>query len=335
MILAGDIGGTKTLLSLYRATGQGLETIRSRQFASCDQSDLGAIIDGFLQPGDSVEAAGFGVAGPVVDGVCRTTNLPWVIDQATLSRQLGGVPVALLNDLQAAALGMTRLPASDLVDLNPGAQARTGNVAVIAAGTGLGEAILCRDGHRQHAMATEGGHCDFAPNSPLEDDLLGFLRHRFSGHVSYERILSGDGFRHLYDFLRESGQGIEREPVRRALQTERDPNAVITRFGVPGDDPLCHSAVQLFARIYGAEAGNLALKCLSVGGVYVGGAIAGHILPVLRSGAFMSGFTDKGRFSALLSAMPVQVATNPLVPLLGAAWAARALKDDLSEEQTA
>ncbi|HHO70605.1 MAG TPA: glucokinase [Halothiobacillus sp.] len=323
MILAGDVGGTKTLLVLYRMEGDELIVEREQQYRSGDFQSLEAIIQQFMLGHEPVFAAGFGVAGPVVDGVSRTTNLPWVIEASVLSRRLGDIPVVLINDLQAAALGILALSPDDMIELNPNAEPRVGTASVIAAGTGLGEALLYFDGVLHHPIPTEGGHCDFAPNSPLEDDLLRFLRDRFGGHVSYERILSGDGFRHLYDFLKDAGHAIERDEVRHALETESDPNTVITRYGVSGDDPLCVKTVQLFARIYGAEAGNLALKSLSVGGVYVSGAIAGHILPVLKAGTFMDGFLDKGRFAELLSKIPVRVVTNPKVPLIGAALAAK------------
>lgn len=323
MILAGDIGGTKTLLALFRHGANGLETVREQSYASTSHAQFDSLMHAFVGT-DTVTAACFGVAGPVRDGVCRATNLPWVLEETTLSGGLGGAPVRLLNDLQAAALGMLRLPAGQYVELNPLAstQARSGTTAVIAAGTGLGEAILYWDGQRYHALPTEGGHCDFAPNTPLEDALLVWLRSQLGGHVSYERILSGSGFSLLYRFLRDSSHAAESAGTAARMAAAPDANAVVTELGLAGEDALCVEALRLFARIYGAEAGNLALKCLAGGGVWVGGGIAPKILPALREGAFLEGFLDKGRFRALLESLPVRVALEPRAPLIGAAWQA-------------
>jgi len=323
MILAGDIGGTKTILALFsRENG---EIVRRRQYASAAHPGLDALMRDFLEPGDRVDAAGFGVAGPVVNGHVRATNLPWWIDAAELADQLRGhaagpVPVHLANDLVASGTAALASRNDERVALNPTAVESDDHVAVIAAGTGLGEALFHYDGVRHLPMPTEGGHCDFAPNGPVEDDLLAFLRHRFQGHVSYERILSGSGFLHLYEFARQARLAPERSVVAEALKTADDPNAVITRFGVAeGEegDGLCRVACSLFARIYGAEAGNLALKGLTRGGVLVAGAIAGHILPLIRR-EFMAGFLDKGRFGQLLEQIPVWVVSDPDLALKGA-----------------
>lgn len=335
MILAGDVGGTKTILGLFdRDTGA---LIRRKQYASGAHAALDGLIRDFLLADDRVAAAGFGVAGPVVNGKVQATNLPWWIDAAVLADFLQGyadgpVPVTLANDLVASGTAALASGHDERVALNPDAEEQVGHVAVIAAGTGLGEALFHHDGARHLAMPTEGGHCDFAPNSPIEDDLLVFLRHRFQGHVSYERILSGSGFLHLYEFARQARLAPERSVVAEALKVADDPNAVITRFGVAeGEqgDGLCRIACALFARIYGAEAGNLALKGLTRGGVFVAGAIAGHILPLIRR-EFMAGFLDKGRFGQLLEQMPVWMISDPDLALKGAHVLARRSLDTLN-----
>ncbi len=318
MILAGDIGGTKTVLGLFRPEAGRLVAEHEASFASRRYASLEAVIDEFRQrlrlP--PLTAAGFGVAGPVADGVVRTTNLPWEVDAARLADYLGGVPVYLLNDLAAAAVGMLHLPDDRFVELNPEARHRPGNRAVIAAGTGLGEALLYWDGARFHPLATEGGHCDFAPTSARQDRLLHWLRERHPAHVSVERILSGDGIGTLYDFLCQV-EGMAPAPAVAAATGDR--NAAISACALQGEAPVCREALALFVAIYGAEAGNLALKGLATGGVYVGGGIAPRILPLLRDGRFLGHFVAKGRFEPLLRAIPLRVALEPRAPLLGAA----------------
>ena len=321
MILAEDVGGTKTVIAQYQLNEQGaLEQQRLATYPSRDYLSLDHILQGFLKqtPDDPVLAACFGVAGPVIRGQSRTTNLPWFLSEQDLAKVVGTPRVKLLNDLEATAYGMLFLGPHERVILNPGISGSTGNIAVLAAGTGLGEAILYWDGLRHHAIATEGGHSDFAPRTDREIELLRYLRTRLGGHVSYERALSGPGLFSIYLFLRDSGYGVEPEWVAEALQAG-DPSATISRLALAGEDPLCIAALELFANLYGAEAGNLALKCLATGGVFIGGGIAPKILPVLMGGAFMDGFLDKGRFAALLKDLPVCVATNPQTALLGAA----------------
>jgi glucokinase len=326
MILAGDIGGTKTVVALFERASQGLREVASEVFPSGDYRSLEAILERFqaAHPGGAIEAACFGMAGAVLGGRGTTTNLPWeeVVD-TSLSAALGGAHVALLNDLQAAALGMLLLPAAQLVELNPTAQARPGNVAVLAAGTGLGEAFLVWDGERHHAVACEGGHTGFAPRNDEEVELLRFLQ-KEHGRVSWERILSGPGTVDLYRFVRATGS--EAEPVwLRERMVREDPARVITEVALAGEDPACEHTLALFCSLYGAEAGDLALKTLAVGGVFVGGGIAPRILPALQSGGFRSAFVDKGRFRELLEAMPIHVAMDPRAPLLGAAQRASEL----------
>lgn len=320
MILAGDIGGTKTVLALVAKQDDGQLLIRHEQiFASGDFGRFEDILQLFLLDKPAVSAACFGIAGPIVNQRCQTTNLPWLIDASDLQDLLGTPKVRLLNDLEAMALGMLQLDASEWVELNPQAQAQRGNIAVIAAGTGLGEAVLYWDGQRHHAMATEGGHSSFAAMNAQQDALLAYLRPMFPAHVSYERILSGIGFSHLYDFLLASGFA----PACPAVpapdnQSGMDRNALISRLGVMGEDALCQEAVRLWVEIYGAEAGNLALKSLASGGVFIGGGIGPKIRPVLESGVFLKAFTAKGRFQSFLSTLSIKLALNPKTPLLGA-----------------
>jgi glucokinase len=261
----------------------------------------------------------FGVAGAVIDGKSRITNLPWQLDEQVLARAIGVPRVKLLNDLEAAAYGMLHLSSAELCVLNPGSgPGRRGHAAVIAAGTGLGEALLYWDGQRHHPMASEGGHADFAPRTDQEIELLRYLRVRSDGHVSFERVLSGPGFYSVYCFLRDSGHAPEPPWLAEKLQG-RDPNPIITQVGLAGEDPLCVATLELFSTLYGAEAGNLALKCVATGGVFVGGGIAPKMLKVLQDGSFLRGFTDKGRFSGLMKSIEVSVALNPAAPLIGAA----------------
>jgi glucokinase len=257
-----------------------------------------------------------GVAGPVLDGRCQTTNLPWLLDERDLARAFGVRAVKLLNDVEAAAFGVLGLRDDEVVTLNSGRRS-IGNVAVIAAGTGLGEAILAWDGQRYVSVPTEGGHTDFAPRTDREIELLRFLRAEF-GRVSCERVISGPGQHNIYRFLRDTGTAVEPEWLRAELAAG-DPSAVVTRVGLAKRHPLCVEAVDLFASLYGAEAGNLALKSYAIGGVFVAGGIAPKLIDKLRDGAFMTAFTDKGRYRSFMESIPVNVSLNPRTPLLGAA----------------
>lgn len=318
MILAGDIGGTKTVLSILTRDANGLltcikeQTYSSRQFSTFDD-----ILAAFLPEDAEIRSACFGVAGPVVSQRCQTTNLPWLLDAAVLKNKLETPKVRLLNDLEAMALGMLYLPKHDLIELNPNAENQQGNVAVIAAGTGLGEAVLFWDGNRHHAMATEGGHSDFAAHNEQQDHLLAYLRKIYPEHVSYERVLSGIGFGNLYDFLIDEGFAPPC-PAVPDKNSDIDRNAVISRLGVAGEAPSCQEAVRLFVELYGAETGNLALKSLATGGVFIGGGIAPKILPTMQDGRFINAFKAKGRFSPLLDKISVKLSLNPRTPLIGA-----------------
>ena len=318
MILAGDIGGTKTVLSLLTRSTEGLlHCLKEKTYSSQHHAEFDSLLLDFLPIGESIHSVCFGVAGPVVNQRCQTTNLPWLLDAEALKVQLNTDKVRLLNDLEAMALGMLYLPEEDLIELNPKAKPQTGTIAVLAAGTGLGEAILCWDGLQYHALGTEGGHTDFAPQNALQDQLIVYLRQKIGGHVSYERIVSGVGFSHLYDFLCDEGLAVPCVAVTQ-LSPDEDRNALISKLGVAGADPCCVEVLKMFVDIYGAEAGNLALKCLSTGGVFIGGGIGPKILPALLEGRFMQAFKDKGRFLPMLESLSVKLSLNPRTPLIGA-----------------
>jgi len=327
MILAGDIGGTKTVLALFEPDGDGLRLVRDATFPSREHATFEEILTRFLGEGDVVDVAAgcFGVAGAVLDGRVHATNLPWTLEEGSLAEAIHAPSVTLLNDLEAAAFGMPCLPLGELHVLNPGTSRRQrGNIAVIAAGTGLGEAVLFWDGEKYQPIASEGGHADFAPRSDIELDLFRYLRDKFGGHVSYERVLSGPGFLNIYSFLRDTGHAPEPPWLADKIR-DGDPGAVVSQVGLAGQDANCVAALDLFARIYGAEAGNLALKALAVGGVFVGGGIAPKLLPALtKDDAFLKGFFAKGRFTDLMKNLHVSIALNPRAPLLGAAYYALA-----------
>lgn len=321
MILAGDVGGTKTVLSLMSKGTDGTWICQQEQsFASQDFLRFDDLLEAFLPPDVQLDSVCFGVAGPVVDQRCQITNLPWLLDAAELKHKLETPQVRLLNDLEAMALGMLFLPEKDLLELNPNAQSQPGNIAVIAAGTGLGEAILYWDGNQYHPIATEGGHCDFAPQTPQQDGLLTFLRAFYPDHVSCERVISGNGFSHLYDFLCGQNFSIPCPAVPALAESASgvDRNAIISRLGISGEDPTCVEAVRLFVELYGAEAGNLVLKSLAIGGVFIGGGIAEKILPAMQEGGFIRAFKSKGRFLPLLDKVSVKLSLNPRTPLIGA-----------------
>lgn len=320
MILAGDIGGTKTILALYEVEDGSWRCVKKKRFSSSAFQTFSELLDLFLSDAENIQvsAACIGVAGPIVDGNSTTTNLPWVLNKTEIGTQLRIQNVKLLNDLESTAWGVLELPEHNFSELNPHAEPREGNIAILAAGTGLGESIITWDGVKHYVMATEGGHADFAPGTEQEIALLQHLRERYPEHVSYERLLSGEGLTNIYQFLKESDRAPAQPEIERQM-TERDPAAVIGEAGVAGSDALCVEALNIFCRIYGAEAGNLALKCLPYAGVYLAGGIASKILPFLEKGAFMQGFLAKGRYRQVLEKMSVKVCTNPEAALLGAA----------------
>ncbi|MGH7256601.1 MAG: glucokinase [Nitrospirales bacterium] len=354
MILAGDVGGTKVHVALFDWTDERVDPIRERRYHSADFSSLEEILADFLtppappaqdapeeqdthrgtrkdagaeddpaKPRDTtsepirVEAACFGVAGPVLDNRSRTTNLPWLIDGQELAKRFEIPQVRLVNDVEATAHGLLVLRSEEFETLNAGAANPPKSAKVlIAAGTGLGEAILYWDGTRYRPMASEGGHADFAPTSDLEIDLLRYMRTNYL-HVSYERLLSGAGLHAIYEFLRDNKKN---EPTWVAEKLKvGDPAAVISQIGLAGQAEICTQALDLFASIYGAEAGNLALKGLALDGVYVGGGMAPKLLAKLQDGTFLRAFTNKGRYKRLLASVPVKVILNQKTALLGAA----------------
>lgn len=318
--LAGDIGGTKTHLAIVEVDGTQVRIEREATYPSRDYAALEGLLGKFLADADIPRHAAFGIAGPVQGRAVQTTNLPWRIDADALQRQFGFAHCNLFNDLEAAASGLPALGTDDLLTLQAGAPSAYGNAAVIAAGTGLGEAGLYWDGQRHHPFATEGGHASFSPSDELEMTFFLYLKQQF-GHVSWERVVSGMGLLNLYQFLCLH----RRAEVPRWLAEEMrnsDAAAAIADAALSGRDEICAETLNWFVRLYGAEAGNLALKVMSKGGLYVGGGIAPKILPLLRNGAFIDMFLDKGRMRPLLEAMPVRVILNDRAALLGAALCA-------------
>jgi len=319
MILAGDVGGTKTILALFEADGDEVKCIKKELFFSGHYPTFTELLTSFLTGADcgQIEAACIGVAGVVENGRCETTNLPWILSSKEIGERVNTQYAWLLNDLEATAWGLLNLPEHNFVELNSDAQQQQGNIAVLAAGTGLGEAIIAWDGTRHHVIASEGGHTDFSPNNEQEIALLRHLMEKYPEHVSCERLISGEGLINIYQFLKHINYA-ETNPETEQHITVRDPAAVIGEAGVAGTDALCVEALELFCRLYGAESGNLALKCLPYGGVYLAGGIGAKILPVLQQGEFMRGFLAKGRCRAVLQKISVKVCTNPEVALLGA-----------------
>jgi len=317
MILAGDVGGTKTSLALYRRETRGLLRNRMATYRSREHAGLDPILRDFLGEGAAVERACIGVAGPVENGRCRLTNLDWEVDEASLRRTLGIREAYLVNDLQATASSLPFLQESDRAMLQEGEADPRGNMAVLAAGTGLGEGFLVGSGAGYIPLASEGGHVDFAPRDEREMRLHAFLRAKH-GRVSVERVLSGPGLHDVYRFLREEERMVE-EPAVAADVAGREPQRAIVRHGLAGGPGACAETLRIFCSLYGAEAGNLALQYLATGGVFLGGGIAPAILPALRRREFLSAFLDKGRMGTLLSRVPVIVILDPAAPLLGAA----------------
>jgi len=319
MILAGDIGGTNARLTFYREENGTFSAVREHVFKSSEFRGLDEIVLKFVsESGLHPTIASFGIAGPVRNGRVEASNLPWVIESSRLAKELHLDSVSLLNDLEAQAWGIQCLGISDTVALNQLCNPNpTGNQAVVAAGTGLGEAGLIWDGERHHIFACEGGHVDFAPRNELEVDLLRYLLGRF-GHVSYERIVSGPGLVNVYLFLKDTHRAEEPQWLRDEIAAG-DPGAAISRAAVSAKAPLAEQALNLWISIYGAEAGNMALKILATGGIFLAGGIAPKILPQLAGPLFMQAFLGKGRMQSLLESIPVRVITNGKNGLLGAA----------------
>ena len=318
MILAGDVGGTKTRLALYEPAASAREPVLERRLPSREYATLEALVGEFLAAAPArPRRAVLGIAGPVVAQQVEATNLPWQVSAAALGAALGGMQVLLVNDLEATAWGLPELASGEVETLHPG-RPRPGNRVLIAPGTGLGEALVLWDGREWRPCASEGGHADFGPRDPLEDELLRWLRERH-GRVSYERILSGPGLADLYRFLAATGRGTASSEVARRFESADDPAAVVTAAALDGSCERARLALERFVSILGAEAGNLAFKALAVGGIFLGGGIAPRILPVLRSGGFLDALHHKGRLSPLLERIPVRVLLDDRAALWGAA----------------
>jgi glucokinase len=318
VILAGDIGGTNTRLALVDGVPGRKRIVFERTFPSREWVSLEAALAEFLRlrPAE-LSGATIGIAGPVCDGRCEATNLPWVVDGRSVAQRLRLKRVGLINDLVANAYGIALLRGRDFVTLNRGARSARGNRALLSAGTGLGEAGIFWDGREHRPFASEGGHADFAPRNRLEGELLEYLRGRH-GRVSYERLLSGPGLVNAYRFFRDRAKGTEPDWLAEELRVG-DPAAVVAHNALAGKSPLCVQALDLFVSAYGAEAGNLALTLMAVGGVYLGGGIAPKIVSKLKEPGFMNAFTAKGRLRPLLQDVPVRVIMNPKTALIGAA----------------
>ncbi|TMC16559.1 MAG: glucokinase [Chloroflexi bacterium] len=321
MLLAGDIGGTKTNLAIFSSKDELRTPLLEMTFPSGQYPSLEALVREFLSHVNMpIARACFGVAGPVLAGKAKITNMSWSINEAELQKALNIPHVYLLNDLNAMAHAIPLLEPSDLRTLNAGQPDPQGTVAILAPGTGLGEAFLTRDGSRYYTHPSEGGHVDFAPTNGFELELLRYLLERFE-HVSYELICSGSGLPHIYDCLKEFVR-LDEPPwlgEQLAVAKDRAPVIVNAALSTSAPDPLCVATVKIFVSIMGAEAGNMALKMLATGGVYVGGGIPPRILPFLEDGSFMKSFTNKGRFSSLLKQIPVHIILNPKLALIGAA----------------
>ncbi len=317
-ILAGDIGGTKTLLGLYEHTNSGFNCIYQQKYCSHDFCQFDNLLKSFLeelhtQSGNAARHAdvlSLSVAGPVIEQQCRTTNLPWSLSSRELASGFNLRRVLLLNDIEATAIGLVQSPIDACLQINPDARYCPGNRAVISLGTGLGQAFLYWDGHTYHASGTEGGHTDFAPISEEDIPLWHYLNSRFPDHISYERVLSGPGIELLYEFLCEQ-RGTRPESKATSAQW-------ITNHAINQSDPICIEVMSLFCRLLATEASNLVLKVMGTGGIYFAGGIAPILLPLLQKPGFIEYFTAKGRFSGLLKSVPILVARQSDYPIKGA-----------------
>lgn len=319
MILAGEIGATRTRLAAFQTEANKLQCAVEKTYKSQEHGGLPELITAFINSeGIAVHSASFGVAGPVRAGRSKISNLDWIIDSRLLATQLKLNSVGLLNDLEAYAYGVDALESKDFVVLSEGAEDAEGNRAVISARTGLGVAGLYWDGFRHHPFACEGGHSDFAPKNDLEMELAQYLRKKHQ-HVSCERILSGPGIRNIYDFLRDAKKAEEPDWLREQMNNSPDPPALISQLALQNKAAICEQALSIFVSAYGSETGNCALKFMATGGVFIGGSIAAKIVPKMLDPLFMKSFLDKGRMQALLSDMPVKIILNDDTGLIGAA----------------
>lgn len=325
VILAGDVGGTKTHLGLFRVENGAPILLRDHRYPTNEFTSLEEACTDFIGADkEPIAQACFGVPGPIIGGEANATNVHWKMREDSISRAIGGTHVRLINDLGAAAYGVIHLADAEVLVLQPGAyQLHQGNIAIIAAGTGLGESALTFENGRFYPIASEGGHVTFAPDNDEQIELYRYLRRSF-GHVSAERVLSGPGLFNIYSFLRDERSTPEPEWLTARFKKE-DPSAVVSEVALEHRDPNCVHALEIFVDIYGAEAGNLALKMLSLGGVYVSGGIVSKILPAITDGRFVRAFLNKGRLDQLLSKIEVRVSLNEATGLIGAAWCAVAM----------
>ena len=335
MILAGDVGGTKVHLALYSFVHGRLTAVRDHKFPAHEYATLDEVVKAFLaQAGDTKEevvAACFGVPGPVRDGRLKLTNLPWTLDARLLSKSVGIEHIFLINDLEANGYGIPELGPESVFTLQAGDPSSVGHRGLVSAGTGLGEALLILDPKTQRhvPLPSEGGHCDYAPRTDRDIAMLNYLRRTLKGRVSFERVVSGIGIKNVYAFLRDDQKMDEPSWLRERMASE-DPNAVIGQCAENGSSEICFETLQIFAAAFGAEAGNVALKVLAMGGMYLGGGIAPKILKTMQNGEFTKAFLDKGRLSPLLEVLPVQIILDETCALLGAAAFAEARVAELS-----
>lgn len=321
LVLAGDIGGTKTNLGTFTLGKDRPEPMATDSYPSAESEDLETLIARFVKDHpESISAACFGIAGPVLKGECKATNLPWVVSEKAIMKRFGWEKVRLVNDLVATAYSIPVLKPDELAELNRGQRDREGSVGLVAPGTGLGISVMVRRAGGYHAVSSEGGHVDFAAQTDDQIYLFKHLRSRY-GHVSIERVISGPGLYEIFLWLKELRGYVEPDWLTRRLQ-EEDPPKVISEVGLARQDPICAEALDMFVFLLGAAAGNLALTVIATGGMYLGGGISPKILPKLRDGTFMNAFAAKGRFQELLRGMPVHVILNDKAALLGAACCA-------------
>ncbi|MDE3103789.1 MAG: glucokinase [Acidobacteriota bacterium] len=333
MILAGDVGGTKVHLALYDFANGQLHALRDHKFPAHQFDSLDAVVREFLTltgaASGEILAACFGCPGPVRDGRLKLTNLPWVLDTQELQQSLGIRHIFLINDLEANGYGIPELAPESIFTLHAGDADAQGHRGLVSAGTGLGEALMIWNGKTHVPIPSEGGHCDFAARTDREIALLQYLRRTLNGRVSFERVVSGIGIKNIYAYLRDVEKLDEPQWLRDRLAAE-DPNAVIGQCAEDGSSSICFETLKIFAAAYGAEAGNMALKALAMGGIYLGGGIAPKILKTLQNGSFLHAFLDKGRLSPLLQAVPVRIILDDSCALLGAAAFAEARATELS-----
>jgi glucokinase len=319
MILAGDIGATRTRLAAFQTEGNKLQCVVEKTYKSHERDGLQEIISAFIKTeGIPVHSACFGVAGPVRAGRSKISNLPWTIDSHELATQLKLSSVGLINDLEAYAYGVDALESKDFVTLSGGIEDAEGNRVVISARTGLGVAGLYWDGFRHHPFPCEGGHADFAPKNELEAELAQYLRRKY-GHVSCERILSGPGIKNIYDFLRDTAKAEEPAWLQKQMSEASDPPAMISQLALEHKAAICDQTLNIFVSVYGSETGNCALNFLATGGIFIGGSIAAKIVPRMQDPVFMNSFLDKGRMRVLLADMPVKIVVNDDSGIIGAA----------------